>query len=82
MASASLRGTGALKFRLMGRMGRQADCAFSRSQLKLAENGSRTVKVKRFSTELAMPLGVLTPLPYTSCILDADVRRRLQARVR
>ncbi|MCY1170947.1 hypothetical protein D9M73_110370 [compost metagenome] len=45
IASASLRGTGALKFRLMGRIGRQADWAFSRSQLKLAENGSRTWKL-------------------------------------
>ena len=42
MPSACLRGTGALKLRLIGRIGRQADWAFSRSQLKLAENGSRT----------------------------------------
>ena len=63
IASASLRGTGALKFSRMGRIGRQADWAFSRSQLKLAVNGSRTWKLKRFSTLLATPLGVLTPLP-------------------
>ena len=73
IASASLRGTGALKFSRMGKRGRQADRAFSRSQLKVAENGSRTVKSKRFSTELATPLalpelaelpgGVRTPLP-------------------
>ena len=63
IASASLRGTGALKLKRIGNRGRQADWAFSRSQLKLAENGSRTVKSKRFSVVLAMPEGVRTPLP-------------------
>ena len=42
IASISLRGTGALKLRRMGRIGRQAELAFSRSQLKSAEKGSRT----------------------------------------
>ena len=40
--SANLRGTGELKLRLMGLIGKHAACAFSRSQLKLAANGSRT----------------------------------------
>ena len=44
IASASLRATGALKSSRMGRIGRQADWAFSRSQPKLAVKGSRTVK--------------------------------------
>ncbi len=43
IASASLRGTGALNDRRIGRMGRQAACAFSRSQPKSALKGSRTV---------------------------------------
>ncbi len=38
----SLAGTGALKARRMGRTAKQALCAFSRSQLKLAAKGSRT----------------------------------------
>ena len=70
IASASLRGTGALKFSRIGKRGRQADWAFSRSQLKVAENGSRTLKSKRFSIILATPLavpellvGARTPLP-------------------
>ena len=44
IASASLRATGALKSSRIGRIGRQADWAFSRSQPKLAVKGSRTVK--------------------------------------
>ena len=43
MPSASLRGTGALKSRRIGRIGKQAAWAFSRSQLKLTSKGSRTV---------------------------------------
>ena len=42
MPCSSFTGTGALKLSVSGRMGRQALCAFSRSQLKLAEKGSRT----------------------------------------
>ena len=42
MPSISLRGTGALKDRRMGRIGRQAALAFSRSQLKSALKGCRT----------------------------------------
>ena len=38
----TLGGTGALKDSRMGRIGRQAALAFSRSQLKSAEKGSRT----------------------------------------
>ncbi len=79
--SASLRDTGALKARRIGRIGRQAACAFSRSQLKLTENGSRTVKAKRFSTELGTPPGVATPLPKTICTFEAAVSLRLQVRV-
>jgi hypothetical protein len=48
-----------VEIQVMGRIGRQADCAFSRSQVKEAEKGSRTWKLKRFSTELGTPLGVL-----------------------
>ena len=44
IASASLRGTGALKFSCIGRIGKHAARAFSRSQLKLAVKASRTVK--------------------------------------
>ena len=42
MPSATLRGTGALKSSRIGRIGRQAACAFSRSQLKLNSKASRT----------------------------------------
>ena len=84
--STSLRGTGALKFRLIARMGKQAAWAFSRSQLKVAAKGSRTVKSKRFSIEFGMPstppaAGVATPLPQTNCTLADGVKRRLHARV-
>ncbi len=61
--AASARVTGALKRSCMGLSGRQAACAFSRSQLKLAAKGSRTSKDRRRSTLLAMPEGVATPLP-------------------
>ena len=81
MAAASLRGTGALNDSIIGRMGRQAAWAFSRSQLNSAENGSRTLKSKRFSTVLATPLGVATPLPNTICMREPEVNRRLQASV-
>ncbi len=60
---ASLRDTGALKRSSIGRSGRQAACAFSRSQVNDTAKGSRTSKAKRFSTVLAMPDGVATPLP-------------------
>ena len=80
-ASASARGTGALKASVIGRIGRQAAWAFSRSQLKLAVKGSRTVKRNRDSTEVATPPGVLMPLPYTTCTLAAAGRRRLQVKV-
>ena len=43
MFSASLRATGALKVRRMGRTGRQADWAFSRSQENSAAKGWRTL---------------------------------------
>lgn len=52
------RVTGALKRSVMGRSGRHAACAFSRSQAK----GSRTSKSKRCATRLATPGGVATPL--------------------
>ena len=87
MPASSLAATGALKRRLSGRIGRQPLFAFSRSQLKVAVKGSRTRKPKRFSTVLAMPealpgpAGVLTPLPYTSCIFVPGVRVRLHASV-
>ena len=61
--AASLRVTGALNLRDIGRSGRQALCAFSRSQLKDTANGSRTSKAKRRSTLLTTPEGVATPLP-------------------
>ena len=79
--SATLRGTGALKFSVMGRIGRHAACAFSRSQLKFTVNASRTWKPKRRSTVLATPEGVATPLPITRATLASGVNRRLQARV-
>ena len=60
---ASLRDTGALKRSSIGRNGRQAACAFSRSQVNDTANGSRTSKANRFSIALAMPDGVATPLP-------------------
>ena len=60
---ASLRDTGALKRSSIGRSGRQAACAFSRSQVNDTANGSRTSKANRFSIALAMPDGVATPLP-------------------
>ncbi|MNT72935.1 hypothetical protein D3C72_2115820 [compost metagenome] len=41
--SASLRGTGEEKLTDIGRSGVHGDCACSRSQLKLAVKGSRTV---------------------------------------
>lgn len=81
MPCASLTGTGALNDRRMGRIGRQAAWAFSRSQPKSALKGWRTVKSKRFSTLLATPLSVATPLPNTSCILLPAVSRRVQASV-
>ena len=43
IASACLRGTGALNSSDMGRIGRQPDCAFSRSQRNSALKGSRTL---------------------------------------
>jgi hypothetical protein len=79
IASASFRATGALKARRIGRIGRHAAWAFSRSQLKLTENGSRTVKAKRFSTELGTPPGVATPFPKTICTFEAGVKRRAHA---
>ena len=81
IASASLRGTGALKARRIGRIGKQGAWAFSRSQLKLRCKGSRTLKAKRLSTVLATPPAVATPLPKTICTLDAGVNRRLQPSV-
>ena len=63
ICAASLRGTGALKRSVIGRSGRQAACAFSRSQVKDTAKGSRTWKLKRRSTLLATPEGVATPLP-------------------
>ena len=81
IAAASLRGTGALKDSVIGRIGRQAAWAFSRSQVNSAKNGARTSKVKRFSTLPATPLGVTTPLPHTSCTRDEGVSRRLHASV-
>ena len=74
-------GTAAVKLSVMGRIGRQALCAFSRSQLKLAAKGSRTRKSNRFCTVLATPSGVATPLSNTSCSLADGVRRRLHASV-
>ena len=74
--SARRRGTGALNFNSIGRIGKQPACAFSRSQLVLAVNGSRTVKPKRRSMRLGTPLGVATPAPYTTCTRLAGVRRR------
>ncbi|MDR8940758.1 hypothetical protein FEP80_01290 [Burkholderia multivorans] len=68
IASASLRAIGALKVSVSGRSGVQGAFAFSRSHEKLAANGARTVKSKRRSVSFAMPLGLATPLPYTSCI--------------
>ena len=82
MPLAIFRATGALNCSAMSRIGRHAACAFSRSQVKSAENGSRTLKVKRFSSELSTPLGDATPLPYTSCTLEPDVMRRAQDTVR
>jgi hypothetical protein len=63
MAAASLRATGALKRSTIGFSGRQADCAFSRSQLNETAKGSRTSKLSRRSTLLTTPEGVATPLP-------------------
>ena len=70
---ACARVTGALKFRLTGRIARQSARAFSRSQLKLAMNGSRTVNSKRRCTELvtlpaavAEVLATTRPLPTTN----------------
>ena len=60
---ACLRNTGALKRNSIGRSGKQAACAFSRSQVNDTAKGSRTSKSKRFSIALAMPDGVATPLP-------------------
>ena len=65
MPSASLRGTGALKFSTIGRIGKQPAWAFSRSQLNSAVKGCRTLNSKRFSSLLAIPLGVATPFPMT-----------------
>ena len=48
-----MRGTGALKLSCIGRMGRQAAWAFSRSQLNSAAKGSRTRYSKRLSWRLA-----------------------------
>ncbi len=36
---------------------------------------------RRFSTVLATPLGVATPLPNTICMREPEVNRRLQASV-
>ena len=72
IASAFLREIGALKERVSGRSGVQGAFAFSRSHEKLAANGARTVKSKRRSVSFAMPLGLATPLPYTSCIFAPD----------
>ena len=44
---ASARGTGAVKRSVIGRNGRQADCAFSRSQLNSTAKRSRTFHSKR-----------------------------------
>ena len=59
----------------------QAACAFSRSQLKLAVKGWRTLKAQRFSTRLATPgplavSGVLMPWPQTISSCEPAVRRR------
>ena len=63
ICSASRRGTGALNWSVIGRIGMQAAWAFSRSQPMLAVKGSRTVKAKRRSTLFSTPPGVATPLP-------------------
>ena len=63
ICAASLRVTGALKFSCIGRSGRQAACAFSRSQVNDAAKGSRTWNSRRRSTLLGTPEGVATPLP-------------------
>jgi len=55
-----------------GRGGVHGAFAFSRSHVKPALNGSRTLKSKRFSTSFGMPLGPVTPSPKTSCIFVAD----------
>ena len=79
--SSHFLGTGAVKVSAIGRIGKHALCAFSRSQLKLAAKGSRTSKPNRFCTVLATPSGVATPLSKTSCSFADGVRRRLQASV-
>jgi hypothetical protein len=63
ICAASLRATGELNCSTSGFSGRQAACAFSRSQLKETAKGSRTSKFRRRSTVLATPEGVVTPLP-------------------
>ncbi len=68
IASAFLRAIGALNDSVSGRSGVQGAFAFSRSHEKLAANGARTVKSKRRSVSFGIPLGLVTPLPYTSCI--------------
>ena len=81
MPAATLRDTGALNDSTMGRIGRHAAWAFSRSHWNSTAKGSRTWKAKRFSTVFATPLGVATPLPKTSCMRVPEVRRRLHASV-
>ncbi len=66
-ASATARGTGALKRSTSGRSGRQGDCAFSRSQLNSARKRGRTFHSKRCArrdTSCGCPVAA-TPGPHT-----------------
>ena len=66
-ASATARGTGALKRSTSGRSGRHGDCAFSRSQLNSASRRGRTFHSKRCTrrdTRCGCPAAA-TPAPQT-----------------
>ena len=78
-ASAWLAVTGVLKRKDIGRNGRQADWAFSRSHENSTLNGSRTLKFSVCAWRVATPPGVATPWPSTSRTWAEGVSWRWQA---